>query len=111
MQNEPPKEHRFRPGQSGNPAGRPKGSVSIRKRLQRLVDNDPELATTIVQRYIDIALGNGSDRLKALTEITDIIDGPLSHKVEAEVNAKGITINIIKDEAGSQGEGDDGDQL
>lgn len=29
----PPKQHRFKPGQSGNPRGRPKGALSLRKIL------------------------------------------------------------------------------
>ena len=30
----PPKEHRFRPGQSGNPGGRPKGARSFKSDLR-----------------------------------------------------------------------------
>ena len=31
----PPKQHRFKPGQSGNPRGRPKGAMSLRTALAR----------------------------------------------------------------------------
>lgn len=31
----PPKDTRFRPGQSGNPKGRPKGSVSFQTQIER----------------------------------------------------------------------------
>ena len=48
----PPEEHRFRPGQSGNPSGRPKGSGSFKKEL-----------------------------LEELGEITEIQQGDETHKV------------------------------
>ena len=34
----PPREHRFKPGQSGNPRGRPKGIKSLDQRLQEELD-------------------------------------------------------------------------
>lgn len=34
----PPKEHRFKPGQSGNPKGRPKGSKSTYGYLNQVLD-------------------------------------------------------------------------
>ena len=34
----PPREHRFKPGQSGNPRGRPKGVKSLDQRLQEELD-------------------------------------------------------------------------
>jgi len=41
----PPKAHQFKPGQSGNPAGRHKGS----KNLTKLVDRELEQRVTIMQ--------------------------------------------------------------
>ena len=44
----PPKETRFKPGQSGNPKGRPKGAETslekiLEQELERLVEGDPSL--------------------------------------------------------------------
>lgn len=36
----PPKNNRFKPGQSGNPGGRKKGSVNVRTALQRVLESD-----------------------------------------------------------------------
>lgn len=38
---------RFKPGQSGNPAGKPKGSIDVRKHMKKLLA-DPEMFDAIV---------------------------------------------------------------
>lgn len=63
----PPKEHRFTPGQSGNPNGRPKGAVSIMKRFQRFLDepdkDDPTLSRgeKLFLKYVGIAEKAGEE--------------------------------------------------
>ena len=70
---EPPKEHRWKPGQSGNPSGRPKGSISFDALLRReLAKNDKELATAMVKVMIREAL---KGRFPYTKEILDRIDG------------------------------------
>ena len=35
----PPKEHQFKPGQSGNPAGKPKGTIQLSTIIQNLAED------------------------------------------------------------------------
>lgn len=41
----------FKPGQSGNPAGRPKGSLSVIGRLKQIWEEDPEDFERFVRDY------------------------------------------------------------
>jgi hypothetical protein len=42
----------FPPGVSGNPAGRPKGSVSIRDQIRKKLEENPDLLMEIVDYFI-----------------------------------------------------------
>ena len=80
----PPPEHRFKPGQSGNPGGRPKTKLLTQAYRELLEQVDPKerktLAEILARKAVQQALkGN----LAALKEITDRTEGksvqPLSH--------------------------------
>lgn len=43
----------FKPGQSGNPEGRPKGSVSIMTEIKRYLKENPEKLEELMHYYID----------------------------------------------------------
>jgi|GEM_PF-2526366 len=52
----PPLEDRWKAGQSGNPKGRPKGSVSFERRLRDLLMDEPtssQIIALIWQRFVD----------------------------------------------------------
>src|SRR2546423_5620196 len=70
--------NRFRPGQSGNPAGRPKSitlSEAYRKMLSRVDESDPEKRTRAEvlaeQMYAKAKTGD----VQALREIADRVEG------------------------------------
>ena len=43
---------RFLPGYSGNPQGRPKGSISFRTRLRRQLKENPQVMADIIRRLL-----------------------------------------------------------
>ena len=81
----------FKPGQSGNPGGRPKGSVSITKHLRAALEAQDEKKAIMLAEAIILqaAKGNGV----ALKQVLDRIDGP----VVEESNTNGsLTIRVVR---------------
>lgn len=83
-----PPEHRWKPGQSGNPAGRKRGSINlttlIRKKLR---ERDPETkmlwGEILAARLIEQAVaGDSRASATALREIMNRIDGPVTAHVD-----------------------------
>ncbi len=50
----PPVEHRFRPGQSGHPQGRPKGSKNTNTLLKAILDQKVEMRVKGRVRFISV---------------------------------------------------------
>lgn len=76
----PPREHQFKKGQSGNPKGKPKGTLSITKHIRAALEaNDHEKAKQLADALIyNAAKGNGA----AMKQILDRIDGPVKEELE-----------------------------
>jgi hypothetical protein len=80
----PPVEHQFKPGQSGNPAGRPK-SRTMTERLRAALEEEGrcggDMGDTVIQIWLSMILDG---HLGALTELMARVDGPVvnSHKLE-----------------------------
>lgn len=77
----PPKDYRWKPGQSGNPGGRPKGR-SITARLRALLEQEhggKQLADLVAERFLkDVLQG----KLGHLKEMLDRLEGPVPSKTE-----------------------------
>jgi len=69
----------WKPGQSGNPGGRPRGS-SLTKRLRQALDaNDGKLAEVVVKVLLREA---AKGKYQHLREILDRVEGKVVQKVE-----------------------------
>lgn len=81
----PPPEHRFKPGQSGNPKGKPKGAVSIvgavRAALAERDKHGLTAADIIGEAVIKKAKKGAMD---AVNFVADRTDGPLVRRVSLE---------------------------
>jgi len=73
-------KHRFKPGESGNPAGKPVGAVSVKARLKRMFRENPDKFEEFIQRYL-----KNPNNEKHLTGMLD--DKPAQAiQLDAEVN-------------------------
>lgn len=72
---------RLRPGHKGGP-GRKKGSVSIVRRVRKILAQNPEKLDQIAQNLVNQAAEGKKDALGFLKEIMDRIDGPVQRDVK-----------------------------
>jgi hypothetical protein len=80
----------FKPGQSGNPKGKPKGS-GLTARLRKIVEeSDHDVAEALMKAGVKAAL-KGDYRFWA--HIFDRLDGPVTQKQDQDV-----TYRIVRDE-------------
>lgn len=87
----PPIEHRFKPGQSGNPGGRPKGT-SITAELRSLLQQEHSgkaIATLVAERLLKEALGGRHNHIQILLDRTE---GSVQQQLRVQAGtAPGIT--------------------
>lgn len=101
----PPKETQFKPGQSGNPAGRPKGVPNTKTRLQRILNlieehKNPvtgELEKFTVAELLDmqqvIKARKGDTR--AYQILLDRLEGRPQQSVDMTTNGKDLPTPIL----------------
>ena len=82
----PPKETQWKPGVSGNPKGRPKGSVSIVKDLRKKLaaatpGSQDNIAAELADILIEMARGRDRVGLSAIQTIMDRVDGPVVQRL------------------------------
>ncbi len=69
----------FKPGQSGNPSGRPKGGVSLVTQLKKRLEEHPEEVESIINTAIE---GAKAGDAKLLSIVLDRVDGPVKQEIE-----------------------------
>lgn len=76
--------HRWKPGQSGNPAGKPPGSYSLKAQLAKTLRDDPALGIKIIMALIKA----GADgNILAIKETIERIDGKEATRIELDSKA------------------------
>jgi hypothetical protein len=91
------KAHRFKPGVSGNPRGRPKGVFKIaalRQLRKKLASGDTQL-DAVVDSQIQQAMRQGKGSTLAATFLRDTVDGKPGVDGEDGSGSKDVTINIM----------------
>ena len=92
----PPVEHRWKPGQSGNPGGRPKGeslTAGLRRRLEA-EHRGRTLAEAVIEALVRGAVQGKPQHIK---EVLDRVEGKVTDKLD--VNAAGpMTIRVVYDQ-------------
>ena len=82
---DPPKEHRFKKGQSGNPGGRPRGSVNLSARIRKVLETKKkgkQLADTLAEVLIKETLRNPAKMGAFLRDFMERDEGKVSDRLE-----------------------------
>lgn len=103
----PPIEHQFKPGQSGNPAGKPKGTRTLTAILRDIVDSNAgkifgdkipaEMKGKTCGELLMlklIALGIKDDRI-AIGDVIDRLEGRPLQKQEVKTDIRMIEVEIV----------------
>ena len=91
--------HRWKPGQSGNPSGRPKGRSArgIKEALLNNLEDRPEILNALATKAIKHALAGNFNYWRAIFEIIDGKIGTIEPEVIdwSELDNEGDTIRPI----------------
>ena len=79
----PPKETQFRKGQSGNPKGRPKGSMSIGLRLEDALNEKVEV--------------RDSNRIRKMAKVDVMIQGLIARAMKGDQQAVSTMMRLLKE--------------
>ena len=93
---------RFVPGTSGNPAGRPKGALTLTGQVRKRLQENPEEADEIVAAVVQAALAGDAAMMRLLWDRMDGAVPQGTYEVDPETV---FEIGYGKSENGSNGNG------
>jgi len=76
------KKYQWKKGQSGNPGGCPKGSISLVRMLRQHLSDNPERAHAILENLLDQGARGDEKALGFIREIIDRIDGKAPQTIQ-----------------------------
>jgi hypothetical protein len=91
------RDTRWKPGQSGNPKGRPPKGYSISEIIKSMLSEDPDIKKKLGQKIMDLALAGD---INAIKTIWSYMDGMPTQKVEALVE-ESEGVRLLKDLLGN----------
>ena len=102
-------EHQFKPGVSGNPAGKPKGALNITSRIKKLLEMKLDVKDPVttkpckktVSEIIGLRLAKEAmgGNIKAVKIILDRTEGKISSPEQSSEEWIGEQLQIIVDES------------
>ena len=89
------RDYVYKPGQSGNPRGRPKGT-GLTDRLRRLLfeEDDGLAADLLVANLTEAAKANEPWAIKALAMVFDRVEGPVKQEIDATVRTDVTNLHL-----------------
>ena len=107
----------WKPGESGNPGGRPTGSFSLVNMAKKLLAEDPNALREIVENWVRQAAKTDEKSLGFIRTLLDRVDGPVPTQVQGPDGGP-VELKLrwpdsrfedatkqIADESGDEGEG------
>lgn len=93
----------FKPGESGNPKGRPQGTLSLVSLIKKKLEEErPEdgrtFAEQLIEKYITEAIDNNDGQ--AIRDLIDRIDGKAMQKMQVSNDKDSEWLELMKGIAG-----------
>lgn len=98
---QPPKEHQFKPGESGNPNGRPKGALGLKNILRESLikigeGNAEPYEVLLVKRVLKMAIADGDKDMIKL--IWGYMEGMPKQTSDVDITTKGEAVRTLSAE-------------
>jgi hypothetical protein len=93
----PPKETRWKPGQSGNPKGRPKSFDALRDLFQSIAEQEVDIGGKKYTRAEAIGIAMSMDK-KLMREFLEFAYGKVPQAVTLEGGDTPLTFRIVHDD-------------